>query len=176
MTVIRLVKRAKRGNKDALLQLISEQQDDYYQLALKYMGNPHDAMDAMEEMIVSLYRHITTLKQNDAFYSWSKTILVNQCKQMLRKKARVQLLEEWETIEVPSDADPITQSEQRIDIEEMLSFVNVYQREAIELKYFYDLDYQTIADMTDVSLGTAKSRVFTGLEKMRNRYRGERDD
>lgn len=55
MKVIRLVKKAKKGHKEALLELIMAQQDDYYRLALSYMGNPHDAMDAMEEMIVILY-------------------------------------------------------------------------------------------------------------------------
>lgn len=78
MRVGRLVKQAKKGNKEALLQLINEQQDDYYRLALTYMGNSDDAMDALEDMIVSLYQHIAQLKKNEAFYSWSKTILVNR--------------------------------------------------------------------------------------------------
>lgn len=176
MTFIRLVKQAKKGNKEALLQLICEQQDEYYRLALTYMGNSHDAMDAMEEMIVSVYRYISTLKNNESFCSWSKTILVNQCKRMLQKRNREQVVEELEDTQLFSETDPLLQSEQRIDIEDMLQSVNTHQREAIELKYFHDLDYQTIAEITNVSIGTAKSRVFHGLEKIRNRYRGERDD
>ena len=103
MRIARLVKQAKKGDKEALLQLINEQQDDYYRLALSYMGNSHDAMDAMEEMIVSLYRHIPKLKKNKSFYSWSKTILVNQCRQMLRKADRVVLLENFESDEFHSE-------------------------------------------------------------------------
>ncbi|WP_301109927.1 RNA polymerase sigma factor [Sporosarcina sp.] len=176
MRIARLVKRAKKGDKEALLQLISEQQDDYYRLALSYMGNSHDAMDAMEEMIVSLYRHIPKLKKNESFYSWSKTILVNQCRKMLHKADRVVLLEDFETDEFHSEDVSLKRTEQAIDIQQMLAVVNKHQREAIELKYFHDLDYKTIADITKVSVGTAKSRVFNGLNKMREAARGEFND
>ncbi|MEK3933737.1 sigma-70 family RNA polymerase sigma factor [Sporosarcina sp. FSL W7-1349] len=174
MKAVWLVKKAKKGNKEALLQLIMEQQDDYYRLALTYMGNPHDAMDAMEEMIVSLYEKIGQLKKEDAFYSWSKTILVNRCKQMLKKRNRVVLMEEWE--EGAATSDPFRQSEDQMDIRRMLETLNDFQKEAIQLKYFHDLDNETIANMTEVSIGTVKSRIFQGLKKLRDRFGGEFHD
>lgn len=174
MKVVRLVKKAKKGNKEALLQLVMDQRDDYYRLALTYMGNENDAMDAMSEMIVSLYVNIHQLKKEAAFYSWSKTILVNSCKQMLRKRKNIVLLDEWETTE--SVHEPHVQSDQHMDIQEMLKCVNEHQKEAIQLKYMHDLDYETIAEMTDVSVGTAKSRVFQGIKKIRGQYRGEGDE
>ncbi len=58
MNEVRLVKQAKKGNKEALLQLIMAEKDVYYKLALTYMGNSHDAMDAMEEMIVSFMKRL----------------------------------------------------------------------------------------------------------------------
>lgn len=173
MKVIRLVKKAKRGNKEALLQLIMDQRDDYYRLALTYMGNENDAMDAMEEMIVSLYENMHQLKKEAAFYSWSKTILVNRCKRMLKKGQKTVMLDEWESHE--DTHDPILHSEQQMEIQGMLTFVNEYQKEAIQLKYIHDLDYETIAAITNVSVGTAKSRVFQGLKKIREQYRGEID-
>lgn len=83
MDVARWVKKAKKGNKEALLHLIMSEKDVYYRLAFSYMGNAHDAMDAMDEMIVTLYEKIGQLKKEEAFYSWSKTILVNGCKRLL---------------------------------------------------------------------------------------------
>lgn len=176
MRVVRLVKKAKKGSKEALLQLVAEQQDEYYRLALTYMGNTHDAMDAMEEMIVSLYHSIHQLKKEESFYSWSKTILVNRCKQMLRKRNRIVLMEDPQESFNQVAQDSFEQREQRIDLQGMLALVNTEQREAIELKYFHDLDYQTIADMTQVSIGTAKSRVFQGLKKMREKFGGDSID
>ena len=174
MNVVRLVRKAKKGNKEALLQLIMDQRDNYYRLALTYMGNSNDAMDAMEDMIVSLYENLQQLKKETAFYSWSKTILVNRCKQMLKKQQKTVLMDEWVSRE---DAhDPYRHSEQQMEIAELLKFVNELQKEAIQLKYLHDLDYETIAAMTNVSIGTVKSRIFQGLKKIREQYRGENDE
>lgn len=181
MNVIRLVKKAKRGNKEALLQLIMAEKDDYYRLALTYMGNAHDAMDAMEEMIVKVYEKVDQLKKEEVFYSWSKTIMANSCKSMLLKRKKLVLLEDWnDTYEKALDhdliSDPYRSSDQQIDIQSMLLHVNEHQKEAIQLKYFHDFDYQTIAEMTNVSIGTVKSRVFQGLKTLRDHYRGDVDE
>lgn len=54
--------------------------------------------------------------------------------------------------------------------------LNEPQKEAIQLKYFHDLDYRAIAEVTEVPLGTVKSRIFQGLKKLRELYGGEADE
>ncbi|SDC44481.1 RNA polymerase sigma-70 factor, ECF subfamily [Paenibacillus sp. UNCCL117] len=181
MDVVRLVKQAKKGSKEALLQLILSEKDAYYKLAFTYMGNAPDAMDAMEDMIVRLYENIHRLQKDTAFYSWSKTILVNSCKSMLKKRNKLVLMEDWPDAhpKEPEPAfigDPYKRSDEQMDIEAMFIHINEHQREAIQLKYIHDLDYQTIADMTQVSIGTVKSRIFQGLKKLRARYGGDSDE
>lgn len=165
----------KKGDKEALLQLIMAEQDAYYRLAFTYMKNEHDAMDAMEEMILTLYEKIDHLKKADAFYSWSKTILVNLCKSMLLKQKKVVLLESAPDGQNLYQA-PYLNSEQRMDIQKMLDHLNENQRETIQLKYLHDLDYKTIAEITDVSIGTAKSRIFEGLKKLRELFGGDSNE
>ena len=178
MKISRLVKQAKKGNKEALLQLILADQDAYYRLAYTYMGNEHDAMDAMEDMIVTLYEKIDQLHKGEAFYSWSKTILVNRCKTLLRKKERYLSLEEDEesAYSVFTDYSPYRDTESEMDMQVLLSHLDGPQREAIELRYVHDLAYQTIADMTGVPLGTTKSRISVGMKKLKLMMGGERDD
>lgn len=182
MNVVRYVKKAKRGNKEALLQLILAEKDDYYRLALTYMGNSHDAMDAMEEMIVRLYENIGKLNKEKAFYSWSKTILVNCCKATLRKRDQWVPMEDVSIDgELAADhdsqpGDPYRRSDQQMDIQKLLLHLNEQQQEAIQLKYWHDLDYQTIAEITNVPIGTVKSRIFQGLKKLRDLYGGEMDE
>jgi RNA polymerase sigma factor (sigma-70 family) len=181
MDVVRLVKKAKKGNKEVLLQLIMYEKDIFYRLAYSYMGNAHDAMDAMEEMIVTLYEKIDQLKKEESFYSWSKTILVNGCKRQLHKRSKLVLLEDWNITDEKEKADvtsgdPYHKSEQQMDMQALLLHVNEQQREAIQLKYFHDLDYQTIAEITQVSIGTVKSRIYNGLQTLKNHYRGDVDE
>lgn len=80
-----LIKKAKKGDKEALLQLVMAHEADYYKLAYVYMKNKDDALDAMQDMIVILYENMSKLKKEESFYSWSKTILVNLCKNKLKK-------------------------------------------------------------------------------------------
>ncbi|GAA0133197.1 sigma-70 family RNA polymerase sigma factor [Paenibacillus sp. YSY-4.3] len=180
MNVVRYVKKAKKGNKEALLQLIMAEKDDYYRLALTYMGNSHDAMDAMEDMIVRLYENIGQLNKVEAFYSWSRTILANSCKALLRKRQKLVPLDDvGMNVELAANhalpSDPYRHSDQQMDIRQMLLCLNEQQQEAIQLKYWHDLDYQTIADMMKVPVGTVKSRIFQGLKKLRDLYGGETD-
>lgn len=89
MDVVNAVKKAKKGDKEALLQLILAEKEAYYRLAFSYMRNEADAMDVLEEMIVRLYERIGQLKKEESFYTWSKTILVNQCKRSLKRNNKV---------------------------------------------------------------------------------------
>ncbi|MEK6991920.1 RNA polymerase sigma factor [Paenibacillus sp. FSL K6-1566] len=176
MRISRLVKQAQRGSKEALLQLIMADQDAYYRLAYSYMGNEHDAMDAMEDMIVSIYEKIDQLQNGGAFYSWSKTILVNRCKTLLRKKKRYLPMEEDQEPSLAglTDDNPFRYTESAMDMEELLSHLNAKQREVIELRYVHDLSYQTIADMTGVPIGTIKSRMSQGIQKLKVLIGGDR--
>jgi RNA polymerase sigma factor (sigma-70 family) len=170
MEITYLVKKACAGDKEALISLIMERKDEYYRLAYTYMLNGHDSLDAMQDMILLLYKNIKNLKNHEAFYSWSKTILVNCCKSILRKRKNIVPLEynnEEQYIENYST------SEQKIDITEYIKKLNQHQQEAIKLKYFMGMDYQNIAILTKVPLGTVKSRISTGLEKLKEAFGGE---
>ncbi|NLM04088.1 MAG: sigma-70 family RNA polymerase sigma factor [Clostridiales bacterium] len=165
MEIKMLVKKAKAGDKEALLQLIMKEHEKYYKLAYVYTKNPEDAMDALEDMIVILYNKINTLRKEDAFYSWSKTILVNSCKKILKRRNKLLYLDQWEQ---PDDRNSIKNSEEAMDLEGALNKLNEHQREAIKLRYYLDYDYKSIANITNVSLGTVKSRISTGIKKLKN--------
>ncbi|MFB5760920.1 RNA polymerase sigma factor [Paenibacillus medicaginis] len=176
MNVSRLVKQAQKGNKEALLQLIMAEKDAYYRLAYSYMKNEHDAMDAMEDMIVMVYEKLDQLQKGEAFYSWSKTILVNRCKTLLRQKERLLLLghDQEPSLAALTDGNPYRYTESEMDMQILLSHLNARQREAIELRFVHDLAYQTIADMTGAPIGTIKSRVSKGVQKLKAMMGGDR--
>ncbi|MCR8842651.1 RNA polymerase sigma factor [Paenibacillus sp. SC116] len=175
MRIGHLVRQAQKGNKEALVQLIMADKDAYYRLAYSYMGNEHDALDAMEDMIVTLYEKIDQLQKGEAFYSWSKTILVNRCKTLLRKKQRLLPVgdESEASFAALTEDNPYRSTESEMNMEVLLSHLNAQQREAIELRYIHDLPYQTIADMTGTPIGTIKSRISQGIHKLKVMIGGE---
>jgi len=114
-----MVKKAKMGDKECLVQLIMIQKNDYYKLAYIYLNHKEDATDAMEDMIVILYENIYKLKKEDAFYSWSKTILVNCCKKTLRQRKKIVSIE---SIEELSYEDDIENKEDKVVLEKYLKY------------------------------------------------------
>lgn len=180
MDVVIEVKKAKKGDKEALLQLIVAEKNAYYRLAYSYMRNEADAMDVLEEMIVKLYERIGQLKKEESFFTWSKTILVNQCKRSLKRNSKLLPLgDPLDVSKVHTNSTGISdyrQVEEQMDLQALLLNLNADQREAIQLKYYHDLDYGSIAAMTRVSTGTVKSRIFQGLQKLKALYGRNADE
>ncbi|NMA67939.1 MAG: sigma-70 family RNA polymerase sigma factor [Desulfitobacterium sp.] len=160
------VKRAQKGDKEALLELIMEQKEDYYHLAYAFMKNPEDALDVLEDMILKVYENIHRLKKAEAFYSWSNTILVNCCKGSLRKKKKVIPFKE-----LPEEAyvESFSEQDDLIAFESHLSGLNPKYQEVLRLRFLLDMEYEKIAQILEIPLGTVKSRIHTGLKKLRER-------
>ena len=165
-----MVKKAKQGDKEALVQLIMAEKQAYYKLAYVYMKNSEDAMDAMEDMILILYENIDRLKNENSFYSWSNTILVNCCKSSLKKKSKVVFLENLQEEKLHY---PVEEKDEQLRLEKHLGELNPKQQEAIRLRYFMDMDYQSIAELLKIPLGTVKSRISVGLNKLKVVLGGE---
>ncbi|HZK57739.1 MAG TPA: sigma-70 family RNA polymerase sigma factor [Clostridia bacterium] len=170
MDIETLVKKAKQGDKNALVQLIMNKQSDYFKLACVYMGNKEDSLDAMADMIIILYEKIHQLRKPKAFYSWSKTILVNRCKKLLKDRDKLIYLD---TIEEHGCKAGLGGKEDRIILEEYLLRLNEKHREIIRLRYFLGLDYRTISHILKIPVGTVKSRIHIGLRNLKKSLGGD---
>lgn len=168
MMLIKNVELAKQGDKEALLELILDKKDEYYKLAYVYMKNSDETMDAVEDMIVILYEKIKFLKKNEAFYSWSKTILVNCCKKQLKKKKKLIYIHE-----LPNSDTKIIEKENQISLENALNNLKPKHQEAIKLKYYMNYTYNEIADLTNIPIGTVKSRISTALKILKIKLEGD---
>ncbi|WP_425449495.1 sigma-70 family RNA polymerase sigma factor [Dethiothermospora halolimnae] len=170
MEDVKLIKKAKKGDKEALVKLIMNRKKEFYKIAYVYMKNKHDALDAMEDMIVSVYENIDTLRNDKAFYGWSKTILVNCCKKRLKNNNMIIPVEKIYGIVGKNKYENL---EKNIDIHTYLKSLNKKQQEAIKLRYFLDLDYKTIAKIMKTPEGTVKSRISLGLKKLKKSFGGD---
>lgn len=164
-----LIKQAKKGNKEALVQLIMAQKSEYYRLAYAFMKNKEDALDAMQDMILLLYESIGSVKKEESFYSWSKTILVNTCKKKLRQRKRIIPIEEVNEQSI----DTTIHSQQKIELERYIKQLSSKHQEVIRLRYYLDMDYETISLLLKIPLGTVKSRLNTGMKNLRQLLGGE---
>jgi RNA polymerase sigma factor (sigma-70 family) len=170
MDTASLLKRARSGDKDALVALIMAEKDQYYRLAYTYTGNREDALDCLQDMTVILFDNIRKLKKTDAFYSWSRTILANRCKALLKKRGRVVALEDTDE---EAYHENYMSREERQDIIACLSRLSSIQQEVIKLRYFMDMDYESIAKISGIPVGTVKSRISGGMARLKELFGGD---
>ena len=82
----RLARRAAEGDRDALTELVREIQHPMYRLALRFLGNPDDAQDACQEILIRIVTRLGTFEGRSKFSTWAYTVAVRS---LLRTRKRL---------------------------------------------------------------------------------------
>jgi RNA polymerase sigma factor (sigma-70 family) len=80
-----LVDRAKQGEKAALEALVKKHQEWIYNIALRMVGNPEDAEDIAQEILIKLITKLSTFRKRSSFRTWLYRIVVNHALTMRRR-------------------------------------------------------------------------------------------
>jgi DNA-directed RNA polymerase specialized sigma24 family protein len=81
-----LARRAAEGDRDALSELVREIQHPLYRLALRFLGNPDDAQDACQEILIRIVTRLGTFEGRSKFSTWAYTVAVRL---LLRTRKRL---------------------------------------------------------------------------------------
>lgn len=86
-------KKALKGDKDSFLQLIEPIKENLYRVAFVYLKNEDDALDCVQDAIIKAIQSLNTLKEPQYFNTWITRILVNACKDYIKKNSKVVLVD-----------------------------------------------------------------------------------
>lgn len=171
-----LVERALAGDLEAFNQIVALYQDYLFALVVRVVHDREAAADAVQEAFFSCYRNLDRFR-GDYFRSWLTRIALNAATDVLRYRKRrpADPYPEWEddAWQPPAgeDASPEREALRRNTARTLaraLEQITHDQRTAIVLYDVEGFDYQEIADMTGVSLGTVKSRIHRGRLALRD--------
>jgi RNA polymerase sigma factor (sigma-70 family) len=81
-----LARRAADGDRDALTELLREIQHPMYRLALRFLGNPEDAQDGCQEILIRIVTRLGTFEGRSKFSTWAYTVAVRS---LLRTRKRL---------------------------------------------------------------------------------------
>ena len=79
-----LVKKAKRGDAEAFIELIEKNKLSMYRVARGFLKEEEDVADAMSETVLTCYEKVGSLRQDAYFKTWMIRILINHCKEIGR--------------------------------------------------------------------------------------------
>jgi RNA polymerase sigma-70 factor (ECF subfamily) len=140
-----------------------------FRLASVIIGNAEDAEDATQDALARAWRARSSLRGQDRFDPWFQRIVVNACRDSLRRNRRGPLLVGLEVADArPSgDVDVAQEVVARNALNAAFDRLNADQRIALAMRYFLDLEVDEIARRTGARLGTVKSRINRGLNQLR---------
>ena len=110
-----LVKKAKKGNAEAFIALMEENKQSMYKVAKGFLRNQEDVADAMAETVLNCYEKIGSLKQNAYFKTWMIRILINNCKDILKKQKQTIPTDEIPESEYHEEDDGIQEFQELIE-------------------------------------------------------------
>jgi RNA polymerase sigma-70 factor, ECF subfamily len=169
-----LVFRSKKGDKDAFLELLQGRTEVLYKIAYSYFKDKDSASDAVQDAVLIAYKNINKLEDGSKFNSWITTILVNRCREIIRKSKKLQVQEyndaviDLEKVSTTQYKSQFSKVENRIDVINLLERLDEKYREVIRLKYLGAYTIEEIAEVLDIPQGTVKSRLNFGIKKLRS--------
>lgn len=172
-----LVSLSKDGNLDAFNSLVERYQGTVYNLCLRLIGDRTAAEDATQEAFLSAYRAIQRFEGGN-LRSWLLRIAANQSKDELRRRVRrgpTDSLFATDPEEAPIDLPDAGESaEQYVErmavghgIQQALLQLPFEQRQAVLLSDLHGYHYEEIAKIAGSSVGTVKSRIHRGRERLK---------
>ncbi|MFN2104664.1 MAG: RNA polymerase sigma factor [Candidatus Promineifilaceae bacterium] len=180
-----LIKKAQKGDVTAFNRLVLHYQEAVYNVAYRIMGEPQSAEDATQEAFISAYNALNSFR-GGSFKSWLMRIATNACYDELRRRKRRpqtsldNLMDENESFAyLRSAVDGPEVAQQRLEvmhaIEDCLRTLPDDQRITAVLCDVEGYDYQEIAGITGVSLGTVKSRMSRARARLRDCLQGVKE-
>lgn len=166
-----LIKKALGGNKGAWLKLVKRYEKLVYNYALRMVSSPDDAMDLLQDTFMAVFRNLETFRGDSAFKSWLMKIAHYRCIEFYRKRKSTV---DYELIPEAFNEDgencpemSALNQQQGDEVVAAMSKLPVNQRAVIEMKFFQHLTFDDIAGQLGISSNTVKSRLYAGLEKMK---------
>ncbi len=151
--------------------------DESYRLARLILRDEHEAQDATHDAFVAAWRKWRTLRDPERVDAWFGRILVNSCRERLRRRAR------RPTLPLPDEpqlhaTDPYRHSDNRDALARAFPRLTADQRIAVVLRFYRDLSVDDIARLVGAPRGTVKSRLHHAMRQLREAlqqdgYRGE---
>ncbi|MBN1044238.1 RNA polymerase subunit sigma [Clostridium botulinum] len=152
--------KASKGDKQAFVQLITENKLSLYRVSKGILKNEEQVEDAIQNTILKAYENIEKLKKHEYFKTWIIRILINECKIIIKKEKRVIYLEENN---IKSDYEDKYKD---MDLERALNVIDKDLRELIVLYYFDDTPQKKIAKILNINEVTVRTRLLRGRKKL----------
>jgi len=175
---INVVVKAKAGDEQAIRALLEDKKVSILLQAAKILNDIHDAEDAAQEVMISIYNNIKKLRDPRLFDAWLGRIVINTCYSMLGKTLkRSGELNIEDFYHEFRENDPLLLPDEFAENSEEAAWLHRYlnklpnkRKAAVEMYYFQEKSYAEIAKELDVVIGAVSSYIAKGKKDLLKAY------
>ena len=164
---IDLVVRAQHGDKGAYALIATEIADRFLAVARRILRDLDLAEDATQQALLAIWQNLPHLRDPAHFEAWSYRLLVRACYSEGRRQRRwapnLRLLPMDESI---ADGD-LSSVVDRDQLERGFQRLSIDHRMVVVLHHYLDLPLDRVADILDIPVGTAHSRLHHAMRGLR---------
>jgi RNA polymerase sigma-70 factor (ECF subfamily) len=166
---LELVALAVAGGRSAFGELVRRHGSEVRALLRRMGAEPHVADDLAQDAFLTAFEQITEFRGEGTFQAWVKRIAARAYVKRWRREARMELMADTPEVELiaPAVGD-------LIDLDEALRSLTASERVCVSLCYGAGLSHSEAATALNAPLGTVKSHVKRGMDKLRLRLAPER--
>lgn len=167
-----VVSRIREGESDAFALLFERYHERCARLAMRLLGDPDDAADAVQDAFIRAYLSLDSYQERDRFGSWLMCIVANRCRSATdAARRRANIAGEWmrahadpvHGVDVPQEGDHALA--QRLN--EALGALPDATRSVVLRKYGEGISYEEISADTGIAVSALKMRVARGSAQLR---------
>jgi RNA polymerase sigma factor (sigma-70 family) len=150
--------------------LVRKYQQKVYWLIRKMVISHDDADDLTQDVFIKIHNNIHTFRQDSQLFTWIYRIATNECLNFLQRKKRrfflpVGNLQE-DLMEKLTSSPHLSGEEVHLKLQQALLKLPDKQRLVFNMKYFDDLTYEEMAEITKTSVGALKASYHIAVKKI----------
>lgn len=150
--------------------LIREYQEKIYWHVRRMVIDHEDADDLTQDIFIKVWKNLEKFRGESKLYTWVYRIATNECLSFLKKKKRhfflpIHDVEEELTKKLHQNTEP-SGNEVLMKLHTALLKLPDKQRSVFNMKYFEDLKFSDIAEITDTSIGALKASYHHAVKKI----------
>ena len=161
---LKLISEAKRGDPDAFTALMQSQMQNMYKAARAILSSDEDAADAIADTILVCWEKLSQLRKPEFFRTWMTRILINKCKDIIRKRRNYSFMEDVPDVSVRETGF------ENVEWNDALNCLEEKYRLVTVLYYVEGFSTTEIAEMLGMPDSTIRSRLSRARHKLAREF------
>lgn len=163
-----IIRRFLEGDNSAFQVLVRRHKEKVRNIIYITMNNSALVDDIAQDVFITVYRNLKYFRFESQFTTWLYRITVNRCKDYLRKmNVRKIFFPVEDGMEISDHSTPVENNEISKIVMDAISKLPIKLRMPLIMKDIEGFSYQEISESLKCEMGTVKSRIFRGREKLK---------